>query len=103
MKKRKKIFIPSKKRAFVAGQARRKHPRFVLTWWESADEKIIVSAVSRQVLDEGAFYEKNQNKFLFLRWCSAFLFRKEGENQQAILSLLSEGGVRRGFGPPSGR
>lgn len=71
MKKQKKIFIPSAGRALVAGEARQKHLRFVLTWWRAQTKKLKFPRF-RQVLSEGGLYEKNQNKFLFLRWSLYF-------------------------------
>jgi hypothetical protein len=52
MKKPKKIFIPSSRWAFVAGEARRKRPRFVLIWWGRQTKKLKFCR-SRQVLSGG--------------------------------------------------
>jgi hypothetical protein len=65
MKKRKKIFIPSKKRTFAAGEARRKRRRFVLTWWGRQTKKLKFCR-SRQVLGEGAFMKKTKINFYSL-------------------------------------
>jgi hypothetical protein len=62
MKKPKKIFIPSAGRTLVAGEARQKRPRFVLTWWGRQTKKLKFCR-SRQVLGEGAFMKKTKINF----------------------------------------
>ena len=62
MKKPKKIFIPSTRWAFVAGEARQKHLRFVLTWWRVQTKKLKFPRF-RQVLSEGGLYEKTKINF----------------------------------------
>ena len=63
MEKPKKIFIPSAGRALVAGEARRKRPRFVLTWWGRQTKKLKFRR-SRQVLGKGAFMKKTKINFI---------------------------------------
>jgi hypothetical protein len=62
MKKPKKIFIPSTRWAFVGGEARQKHLRFVLTWWRVQTKKLKFPRF-RQVLSEGGLYEKTKINF----------------------------------------
>jgi hypothetical protein len=97
MKKRKKIFIPSAGRAFVAGEARRKRPRFVLTWWGRQTKKLKFCR-SRQVLGEGVSMKKTKINFYSFDGPCISLEKRAKTNRRFCPYL-----VREAFAEASGR
>jgi hypothetical protein len=97
MKKRKKIFIPSTGRALVAGEARRKRPRFVLTWRGRQTKKLKFRR-SRQVLGKGAFMKKTKINFYSFDGLSISLEKRAKTNRRFCPYL-----VREAFAKASGR